>query len=120
MNNLTRKLIAIEFSYQFLYKGLTKDVFITMMNLLPNDAKVISFGSHMDRASQFFVIESDSFLPVEEAAIIPHATLYFEDNKPARIEYPDNYKNNHTCTFKSYNGFLKTEKVCSICGKTES
>lgn len=120
--NESRKLLRLVFSDYVLYNqaALTKELFIDIINLLPNDSRIINFGREIHCASIFITVQSDSFLPVQEAMWIPSATVWIENNRPSRIEYPEEYKKSHICSYKEYNGFLKTEEICIVCNKEKS
>lgn len=118
MNKLSRKLIKLGFSYEIMYKAnLTADCMIKILKLLPNDAKIVNFGRSDVSSMIFLTVESDSYTPVPEAAEIPGAIIYFKNEEPTHIQYGPNSVANHTCNFVSYQGFLKEEQICSICGK---
>lgn len=122
--NRDRKLMNVVFNAQFLMSGdLNKRILTDILDLLPEDAAIVHFGNYYDRASNFLTIQSESFSPVEEAQVLPEAVIWLKrDSKDSpvtidRIEYPTSYKQNHTCSYKQYDGFLQTEEICVICNK---
>lgn len=121
-----RKLMNVVFNYQFLMSGdLNKRILSDILDLLPEDAAIVHFGNYFDRALNFITLQSDSFSVVKEAEILPEAVIWLKrdsQNSPVkveRIEYPQSYQQNHTCSYKQYNGFLQTEEICVVCNKTK-
>lgn len=115
----TNKLMVMEFSRYALWKlgGFTKEMFINILEALPSGTEIRGFSERANRDVYSILLSHDSFPEVTEAQQFPEIIAIIEHlSNDIRLEWPDSYKTNHVCQFKTYQGFSKTEEICIVCG----
>ncbi len=128
MNNI-KKLMALDFSRYNLQKlgGFTKELFIDILKELPKETEIRAFVEHAHRDCYGILISHDSFSEVDNGGIIPTLTAIITKHQQVdgsfttsvKLQWPDCFKTNHECQYKIYQGFSKSEEVCTICGRVK-
>lgn len=125
----TKKLMLMEFSRYMLHKlgGFTTDMFIQIMKELPEGTEIRSLAEIPYKDCYGILLSHDSFKELQEAErfpeVIPIVTKnYAPDGSfttSVHLEWPATFKASHDCQYKTYQGFSKTEEICTICGKVK-
>lgn len=111
--------MRIDFGRHFLHKiGFDKKWLIRIMEELPEGTEIIGFGEDSCMGVYTIGITHESFPEVSEGSKIPLLGVVLKE-RPASIEFewPDSFKENHKCQYRTYQGFSKVEEICTICGK---
>lgn len=125
----TKRLMGLDFSRYMLRRlgGFTKELLIDILKELPKETEVRAFVEHMNKDCYSILLSHDSFPEVEDGCIIPTLIAYMnQHHQPdgsfttsVELKWPDSFKANHECQYKTYQGFSKTEEICTICGKVK-
>lgn len=125
----TNKLMVMEFSRYMLQKlgGFTTDLFIKIMKELPEGTELRAFSEAVHKDCYSILLSHDSFPELAEVSYFPIVTpIMTQHHEPdgsfrttVQLQWPDSFKASHDCQYKTYQGFSKTEEVCTICGKVK-
>jgi hypothetical protein len=121
--------MIIEFSRYSLNQkdGFKKEHLIQLLNELPEQTTIRGFAERPDRDNYAILLAHDSFPELEDGSLIPRIDVTFTKNYTMdgselvsiNLKWPESYKTTHACLYKNYEGFQKTEEICTICGKVK-
>lgn len=118
------KVIKLGFERVALYSfdGISKALFIELLNHLPNDAAIQGFGYDAGNMVDYVFITSNQFPDTSPGTSVPEATIVFQSVNGVphvdRIEYPNQMTATTGCLhqWEVYHGFSSTETYCKVCG----
>ena len=114
--------MMIEFDRYFLWKagGFFKENMSQILDLLQPKTEVRALMELVYKDAYAILVSHDTFDELPDGSIYPVITAKFTLPGPdCELIWPESYKKAHTCIYKIYQGFSKTEEVCTICGKTK-
>lgn len=122
------RIARLPFSRMALYTagGIDKNLFKSMIDLFPVDAKVVGFGSDPSSNVDYIFVESAGFDEVKPGSLMPDGQVFFTKHPDGqvscdKIEWSDPFKSvpkstSHVHEWETYTGLSKTETYCKTCG----
>lgn len=124
-----KRIMKIAFSRYMTRKFCNFDpgLLIDILKELPKDSTILALAENAMDDTFNILLQHDSFPELQEATRYPNIECIITDHyltdgtrtQKVSLEWPEEYKANHKCQYKTYQGFSKIEDICAICGKVQ-
>jgi hypothetical protein len=101
--------------------GMSVGLWKSMLDLFPDDAKIVGFGNDTSSAVDYIFVESAQFDEVAPGGRVPDAAIYFSRKANGIASCDSIYWTDqssvgtHTHIWTTYTGLQNTETYCMTC-----